>query len=387
MNEPMQCSGNLLRLSSGTVDLDSTGQYVIIRERVNGADIKIPEKIPLSEYVALRSRYEMNRSIEDQVHKFEAVKKKNDLGDVLGSFTNIDIPIPANPVFSIFGPPKINLHISGAVDIHAAFTNTQTDQVTLSSLGSTINQPDFSQEVQINVSGTIGDKLNILADWNTQRTFDYENQLKIKYTGYDDEIVQSVEAGNVSLATNSSFISSSSALFGIKSVFQFGPLKLTAIASQKKGTIQQKNITGGSSVTNFTLHAYQYNTDHYFVDTSYISLFEGYFTSHQGPLDKTIIQYEVWVTSQNPADPTAFQGVAFIDLPPVLPNDVTTYNQYRSDTTYRHSGRERIRALAKTDGVERLYDATIRRIYHIEHTAANGAGACYGVSSPESRWP
>ena len=158
----------------------------------------------------------MNRSIEDEVHKFEAVKKKNDLGDVLGSFTNIDIPIPANPVFSIFGPPKINLHISGAVDIHAAFTNTQTDQVTLSSLGSTINQPDFSQEVQINVSGTIGDKLNILADWNTQRTFDYENQLKIKYTGYDDEIVQSVEAGNVSLATNSAFISSSSALFGIK---------------------------------------------------------------------------------------------------------------------------------------------------------------------------
>ncbi len=301
-----------------TVDLDSTGQYVIIRERVSGADIKIPEKIPLSEYVALRSRYEMNRSIEDQVHKFEAVKKKNDLGDVLGSFTNIDIPIPANPVFSIFGPPKINLHISGAVDIHAAFTNTQTDQVTLSSLGSTINQPDFSQEVQINVSGTIGDKLNILADWNTQRTFDYENQLKIKYTGYDDEIVQSVEAGNVSLATNSSFISSSSALFGIKSVFQFGPLKLTAIASQKKGTIQQKNITGGSSVTNFTLHAYQYNTDHYFVDTSYISLFEGYFTTHQLPdnVYKTIIQQEVWVTSQNPADPTAFQGVACIDLPP-----------------------------------------------------------------------
>ena len=270
-----------------TVDLDSTGQYVIIREMVNGQDIKIPEKIPLDEYVKLRYRYEINRSIEDEVHKFDATKKKNDLGDVLGSFTNIDIPIPANPVFSIFGPPKINLHISGAVDIHAAFTNTTTDQVTLSTLGNTTNQPDFSQEVQINVSGTIGDKLNILADWNTQRTFEYENQLKIKYTGYDDEIVQSVEAGNVSLATNSSFISNSSALFGIKTVFQFGPLKLTGIASQKKGQIQQKNITGGSSETDFTLHAYNYNTDHYFLDTSYIPLFENYYSSHQGDSDQS----------------------------------------------------------------------------------------------------
>ncbi len=311
-----------------TVELDSTGQYVIIRERVSGQDIKIPEKVPLSEYVRLRSRYEVNRAIEDQVHKIETGKKKNDLGDVLGSFTNIDIPIPANPVFSIFGPPKINLHISGAVDIHAAFTNTTTDQVTLSTLGNTTNQPDFSQEVQINVSGTIGDKLNILADWNTQRTFEYENQLKIKYTGYDDEIVQSVEAGNVSLATNSSFISSSSALFGIKAVFQFGPLKITGLASQKKGQIQQKNITGGSSETDFTLHAYNYNTDHYFLDTSYIPLFESFYKAHQAAAGaKVINQYEVWVTSQNPSDPTAFQGVAFINLPPAPPNDTTLYSE------------------------------------------------------------
>ncbi|HTY10718.1 MAG TPA: cell surface protein SprA [Bacteroidota bacterium] len=315
-----------------TVELDSTGQYVIVRERVNGGDVKIPEKMPLDEYVRLRYAYDIERSIADEVHKVGTLKKKNDLGDVLGSITNIDIPIPANPVFSIFGPPKINLHISGAVDIHAGFTNTTTDQVTLSALGNTVNQPDFSQQVQINVSGTIGDKLNILADWNTQRTFEYENQLKIKYTGYDDEIVQSVEAGNVSLATNSSFISSSSALFGIKSTFQFGPLKIIGLASQKKGQIQEKNISGGSSETDFTLHAYNYNTDHYFVDTSYISQFESYFANRQGHPGTTIIDQEVWITSPNPNDPTAFAGLAFINLPATLPTDQSIYDVYRQDT-------------------------------------------------------
>ena len=366
-----------------TVDLDSTGEYVIIRETVNGADIKIPQKVPLSEYIKLRYRYEINRSIKDQVYKYEAGKKKNDLGDVLGSFTNIDIPIPANPVFSIFGPPKINLHISGAVDIHAAFTNTTTDQVTLSNLGSTINQPDFSQQVQINVSGTIGDKLNILADWNTQRTFEYENQLKIKYTGYDDEIVQSVEAGNVSLATNSSFISSSSALFGIKAVFQFGPLKLTGLASQKKGQVQEKNITGGSAETDFTLHAYNYNTDHYFVDTSYIPLFEQDFSNsaHQGVASKVIIHYEVWITSPNPADPTAFQGVAVMDIPPVKPIDTTTYSPYRSDTVSDTPGQIESGRWQKLTPTQRLHRSSQRRVYHLEQVAATGAGCRYRIQS------
>lgn len=314
-----------------SVTIDSTGRYVIVRETVNGVDRKLPQRIPLDEYISLRGRYEIERGFEDAVYKYEVIKKKNDLGDLLGSFTNIDIPIPANPVFSIFGPPRINLHISGAVDIHAAFRSTTTDQITLSSLGNTRNEPDFSQEVQINVSGTIGDKLNILADWNTQRTFEYENQLKIKYTGYDDEIVQSVEAGNVSLATNSTFISPSSALFGIKSAFQFGPLKVTAIASQKKGQIQEKNITGGSSEHQFSLHAYEYNTDHYFIDTGYIPLFEKYYSSdlHQGDPAKQIVDYEVWVTNVTLSNPNARQGVAYISLPTY---DSTTYADLRKAT-------------------------------------------------------
>jgi cell surface protein SprA len=273
----------------------------------------------------------MNRSFEDAVFKYDVAKKGNDLGDLLGSFTNIDIPIPANPVFSIFGPPRINLHISGAVDIRAAFRTTTTDQITLSTLGNTRNEPDFAQEVQINVSGTIGDKLNILADWNTQRTFEYENQLRIKYTGYDDEVVQSVEAGNVSLSTNSSFISSSSALFGIKAAFQFGPLKMTAIASQKKGQIQEKNITGGSQETEFNIHLYQYSTNHFFLDTSYIPLFEQFYSTHQGVGSKQIIDYEVWVTTTQTDYQKTTQGVAYLDLPGVSAATAdTNYAYYRT---------------------------------------------------------
>ncbi|MDE3058085.1 MAG: cell surface protein SprA [Bacteroidota bacterium] len=312
-----------------TVELDSTGQYVIIRETVDGKDVKIPLKMPLKEYIEKRFLFDEQQYFEDQVYKYEGLKKKDELGALLGSFTNIDIPIPANPVFSIFGPPKINLHISGAVDITAAFRNTTTDQSTLSLLGNSRNEPDFKQDVQINISGTIGDKLNILADWNTQRTFEYENQLHIKYTGYDDEIIQSVEAGNVSLPSNSQFISPSAALFGIKTLMQFGPLKLVSIASQKKGQIKDLTVSGGTSTQQFAIHAYQYSHDHYFLDTSYIPLFEAYYGNTLRPTDarKHISDCEVYVTHQSLDPQNSIQAVAWINLPAM--GDSAVYQKLR----------------------------------------------------------
>ncbi len=316
------------------VQLDSTGQYVIIRETVDGKDVRIPLKVPLKEYIEQRFLYEERKYFEDEVHKFEAIKKSDELGELLGSFTNIDIPIPANPVFSIFGPPRINLHISGAVDITAAFRNTVTDQSTLSALGNSRNEPDFKQDVQINISGTIGDKLNILADWNTQRTFEYENQLHIKYTGYDDEIIHSVEAGNVSLPTSSQFISPSAALFGIKTEMQFGQLKLVSIASQKKGQIKELTVSGGTQTVPFEIHAYQYSRDHYFLDTSYAPLFEQYYQTYVTDSRKHISDCEVYVTHVNLDPQNSVQASAWAYLPALA--DSAVYQQLK-DPNFQNS--------------------------------------------------
>lgn len=327
---------------SQSVVLDSTGKFVIVRQTVNGKDVRLPIKVPLEEYVRQRAKEDLAKNFSELVSKEEsakASKKRDDLGDLLGTFTKIDIPVPANPVFSIFGPPRINLNISGAVDIRAAFRNTTTDQQTTSAYGNTRNEPDFAQEVQINVSGTIGDKLNILADWNTQRTFEYENQLRIKYTGYEDEIVQSVEAGNVSLSTSSSFVSSSSALFGIKTALQIGPLKLTAIASQKKGQIQEKSISGGAQEIPFEKRAWEYSKDHFFIDTSYFSSFEPYIktqsiNAEQSRLIVKANEYEVWLYHTGAANENMRRANAFFDLPPVRVNtdDTSMYRPLRDVT-------------------------------------------------------
>jgi cell surface protein SprA len=301
--------------------LDSTGTVFKVRETVGGVDVKIPVSIPLDDYIRERLMYERHRLLADEARRPEQLAVRNDLGDLMSNITKIQIPIPPNPIFSIFGKPVINLNINGSVDIKAGFRNTKSDQTTISYLDQSRNEPDFSQEVQVGVNGTIGDKLNILADWNTQRTFEYENQLKIKYTGYEDEIVQNVEAGNVSLQTPSSFIGSSQALFGVKARFQAGPLSLTALASQKKGQIKEVAVSGGAKEQTFEMRAFEYATNHFFVDTAgYMDYYEPYYANDPPTItapmqENQIVEEEVWVSRQGSIpDPLERQAIAFINL-------------------------------------------------------------------------
>ncbi|MCX6144924.1 MAG: cell surface protein SprA, partial [Ignavibacteriales bacterium] len=301
--------------------LDSTRFLYHVRKIFGTTDTRVPLDLTLDEYRQLRLKQLIRKNWEEaaRAYQLESEKKKG-LGDLFGSVTNIEIPVPKNPLFSIFGPNKIVLSINGAVDIHGAFRNTSSDLFVNNPLGQSRSEPDFSQEVQVNVKGLIGDKLNINADWNTQRTFEYENQLKVQYKGYDDDIIQSVEAGNVSLATNSSFVSSSSALFGIKAGFQFGPLKLTTVASQKKGQIKALAVSGGGRPTPFEKRATDYSHDHYFIDTTYIAWFDSSFLYIPPKVNpsKQIKDMEVWVSRIGNQDPNERDAVAFLDYYRVL---------------------------------------------------------------------
>ena len=73
----------------------------------------------------------------------------------------------------------------------------------------------------MNLTAKIGDLMKIGFNYNTEATFDFENELKLNYTGEEDEIIQKLEAGNVSMPLNSSLISGSQSLFGIKSELKF----------------------------------------------------------------------------------------------------------------------------------------------------------------------
>lgn len=329
-----------------TVELDSTGQYVLIMEKTTEGKKRLFLKIPLSEYIEIKLRENEANNWEKLGYAYTFDDGKRGLGDFFSDITNIEIPLPSTSFLSIFGPPKISLRISGAVDIRGAWRNETIEGVTASALGNTRNEPDFKQQVQINVAGTIGDKLTISADWNTERTFEYENQLKIKYTGYEDEIIQSIEAGNVSLQT-SSLVGGSEALFGIKALFQFGPFSLTALASQKKGEVQEVTVTGGSEKQEFERRVYDYSTNHYFLDTVYadtspeLNIFNKYYGENTPIVlnEYKVKDIEVWKTTKAIVDKSKERRAnAYIDLAPRSAEDIYS-NDLRSTSIDERAGR------------------------------------------------
>ncbi len=91
------------------------------------------------------------------------------------------------------------------------------------------------------IAGKIGEKVQVDVNQDSERLFDFENSLKLTYTGDRDEIVQKIEAGNVNLSLGTrlaTFSGQNKGLFGLKTEAKVGALKLTGIASLERG---QKN--------------------------------------------------------------------------------------------------------------------------------------------------
>ncbi len=94
---------------------------------------------------------------------------------------------------------------------------------------------EFDQNITLNVVGKIGEKMKLNFNWDTKANFEFENNMKLEYTGYEEEIIRKIEAGNVSLPLNNSLITGGQNLFGIKTQLQFGRLGVTTIASNVRG--------------------------------------------------------------------------------------------------------------------------------------------------------
>ena len=75
--------------------------------------------------------------------------------------------------------------------------------------------------------GQVGTRLGITANYDTESTFDFQNQLKLEYTPSEDDIIQKIEVGNVNMPLNNTLIQGAQSLFGFKTQLQFGKTRIT----------------------------------------------------------------------------------------------------------------------------------------------------------------
>ena len=305
---PMGASGQ-----GPSVTLDSSGTHYRVEDtrRTDG-----PMRLSTAAYQRQRRQDALRENWTSLLEQRQQQVERGGLG------VNMVVPGGRQSAFStIFGKPKVDLRVNGQANIQAGFQYSKNDQQGARTGDATQIDPNFKQTLNLGITGTIGDKMQINVDWDTNNQFDYQNQVKLEYTGYEDEIVQSVEAGNVFLETPSQLISGGQSLFGIKSRFQLGNLSLTTIASQQEGQSNSLSIEGGSETTEFDLKPTNYDEDtHYFLGYYFRNTWN---EAHQDPTTLTLLNgfdqitdIEVWKlrTSSGPNDSDVRKAAAVVDL-------------------------------------------------------------------------
>ncbi|HET6567218.1 MAG TPA: cell surface protein SprA, partial [Rhodothermales bacterium] len=244
------------------ITLDSTSNTYVAREMVGGADVRYPLELDADQYRQARLEEDITDNwsqILTQREQQRNAQKRGGLG--------FDIVIPGgrqSAFATIFGAPKVDLRVTGQANILAGFDQRTSKQMAVVGGKTSRLDPTFKQDLSLGIVGTIGDKLSVDVSWDTKNQFDYQNQLKLRYKGHEDEIVQSVEAGNVILNTPSTLIRGGQSLFGLKSEFQLGGLHLTTVASQQEGEANSLAINGGAQSRSFEISPIDYDDNKHF---------------------------------------------------------------------------------------------------------------------------
>ncbi len=242
---------------------DSTGNYIVQRQ-IGGLPATAPTTYSADDF----KKRSLTNALRD--NWTQLVKEANLKQDIQRGLLDFKINIPGgkkSAFTTIFGKPEVNLSVTGTANMNIGATIQKTADPSLPPDQQKRVDPTFNQNLKLNIQGSIGDKLKINTDWDTERPFDYQNRLKIQYQGYEDEILKSIELGNVSMETGNSLIRGGGALFGIKSQAKVGPLKVTTVLSQQQGKGNTQTITGGSQEQPININPADYEDNrHFFVD-------------------------------------------------------------------------------------------------------------------------
>ena len=285
-----------------------TGNYVV-RTRIGDVEIATPYLMTEAEYRAYSERQEMGRFWQGKIGEVEHNNERK--------FDITDMKFNIGPADKIFGPGGVQVKLQGSAELLFGFKHQFIDNPSLTQRSRNNNIFDFDEKIQLTVNGKVGDKLNFNMGYNTEASFSFDQQnIKLNFKGQEDDIIQSLEAGNVSMTLNNSLIRGSSALFGVKADMKFGKLRVQALVSQQNSESQTVSSKGGAQTTNFEIPIDSYDENRHFFLSYYFR--DNYEQSMKAlpyiASGVTINRIEVWVTNKRANYDEARNIVALTDL-------------------------------------------------------------------------
>ncbi|MBA4322604.1 MAG: cell surface protein SprA, partial [Odoribacter sp.] len=292
-----------------SVIYDAQKNEYIVYQKVGKFEYRTPVHMTPEEF----RKYEFDRAMRDYWESRLS-------GDATGYKSSLipQIEIGGEAFDKIFGSNTINIIPQGSAELIFGINISRTENPTLSEKLRTIPTFDFKEKIQMNVTGTIGDKLQLGVNYNTDAMFEFENRTKLQYAGKEDEILKKVEAGDVTLPLTGTLITGSYSLFGLKTEMQFGKLTVTTVLSQQKGESSVMEVKGGAQLSNFEIFADDYEANrHFFLSQYFRDIYDDALKNL--PVVSSginIERIEVWITNKTSRFEEASNRniVAFMDL-------------------------------------------------------------------------
>nr|WP_262486821.1 cell surface protein SprA [Geofilum rubicundum] len=289
-----------------SAEYDPETGLVAVHRKIGNIPVKLPYTMTLEEYNNELMRTSMQNYWSEQARETSGAE-----GSGFGRFR-----VGGEMFESVFGSNVINIRPQGIAELRIGVNTTKIDNPTLQERMRKTTTFDFQQKIQMNIQGTIGERLKLGINYNTEATFDFENQINLEYEGGEDEIIKNIEAGNVSLSLPGTLITGSQSLFGVKTEMQFGKLSIQTVFSQQKGETSVMNIQGGAQTQDFDLAADEYDRNrHFFLSHVFKKNFNRAMENLpvvNSPFN--ITKVEVWITNRSSDFENSRNIVAFSDL-------------------------------------------------------------------------
>ena len=285
----------------------------IYTETVGDFNINYPIILTPDQYYELVRKESMKDYFKERISAFDGKKAGSDEArkNLLPNFyVNSDF------FESVFGGNTIEVIPQGSVAMDLGVIWQKNDNPSLSPRNRSNLSFDFDQRISLSLLGKVGERLQVTANYDTEATFDFQNLVKLDYTPTEDDIIRSIEVGNVSMPLNSSLITGAQSLFGVKAQLQFGKTTVTAVFSEQRSQNNTVTAQGGGTVNEFDLTGADYDEDKHFFLSQYFR--ENYDKAlEKYPYINSAIQItrlEVWSTNRSQQTLNVRNIVALQDL-------------------------------------------------------------------------
>ncbi|MCK6609817.1 MAG: cell surface protein SprA [Bacteroidia bacterium] len=290
-------------------------KYELNRENLNyeyssqigGQDVRLPSSIAFNEYLKSQAKQNNNSYFRQRAQAQNFTR---------GSGVIPQLNLNNKVMDRIFGSGIIDIKPRGTAELIFSGNFNTVRNPAFSLRQQRTGQFDFRQKIQVNVAGSVGDKMKLNLNYDTEATFEFENQMKLDYAGKEDDIIKKIELGNVGLPLQSSLIQGSQSLFGVKTTMQFGKLTVTGVVSQQRGKTQETELAGGSVTTRFDIQGDNYDMNrHFFLSHYFRDNYERWLANLPFIGSPVVItRVEVWVTNRTGSFDQSRDIIGFADL-------------------------------------------------------------------------